>query len=1266
MPTKSSGPISIKWTEKVTENKKEVTKTRETKVKLSVEYTIADRTIKIIPKIIVSNYEFKNNVTATIKWTYQKLDKSSNSKTEYDNDYDKVTTTKTISKIKDKKTYSLSEQTIQSYDIDIRASISGSYKNAKGTKVTISKSLPLVEITADNEKPPKPIAIYYHDSQGNEYDGVEYGRVGIYHLVKDQLDWWLCFKYVPKDGKPDYNNPVSKYVIEQTTSVNPKSWTTISTKNTEKDVNGFEQQFQYRIPYTLGERYQWRIRFYNAISQKYSNSLLLPPNDSTDWVKDSKGNRIPEDVDYFKEWAYSYPKSIDIAAIQKTDNGARITWNREIQDANDGKIRGYFVQYQKNEGIGDNKKWNYLLDGRKSEGMSLYVIKKESYTNTSTLQYSLNIPCDTNSQYRFKLVTFNFHLGTIPDYNYRNDNPPSNGWPESFIVDVTPFDMLAPDLYGMQCTPSSNPTEKVYFTPAPADNVTAVKNSNDLIDVKIEYKTASWGSVNAVRIYRQYIFTEGDPGEWNICYDTEGQSPMDPDVGIEIRNYESQYTYTDRQPVPTTVIVSGVQKTVEGVNYKVQLGAVYEVDPYNPLAPIGEAKWSTETLSSNSASSLSKPNPPGLLFPEKNKCISEDTNYIYFSWVHNPTDYTDQTQAKLDVFIFEDGVTVPEDFFTSYIGSIPETTKNEVTITGDSSFYNLDLSQTTVTKITSVNTSSHTVSYRENLHFSANDTILWRVQTKGTYSEPSEFTTEYRPVKIVGPPEIALSIPSLSSDGIIETIPVKVYWDYTDRSGMLSRLILYLREGNSIVESYVVDVNETSGSYSFEYLFENHQSYSIIAEAVSTTSLSATDESFFKIEYVTTILKQQLAVDAAFNEHTGASVVTLSEITNEGTESDSAPIEIQEGSTTVTRQGSKIDMYYTINDYDSGRFVVKVLLNKPLAGITLAAGTEGISHLYPRNTLYPGSSNIPIYSIVTDDERTSYQVYSDYPDREGTTFKLYFLAEENRGEFEYLDNGEPVRVNPLEITIFSSTPGDYPDIKYPIKAVLYTEFDELDQPEEQPYIDMVATDSYLYRYYRGERTLIGHFTPDYQDDEVVTSTIEDRFCPINNEFQYQLIQLTAEINGVRHISYSEFTYKFDSLYWYAYWGAGYRNVAKARWNPTGSVTYSRPEQQQVRYSGRRFPVVYDSDAMEESYSLNIDLFEDEYMQDNLEDDETALETISRYRQLMFDGGTGFWKSFTGDVYFAVFNFDYSEDFTDGIKKYPCSLKVTRIEGDEVF
>ena len=177
----------------------------------------------------------------------------------------------------------------------------------------------------------------------------------------------------------------------------------------------------------------------------------------------------------------------------------------------------------------------------------------------------------------------------------------------------------------------------------------------------------------------------------------------------------------------------------------------------------------------------------------------------------------------------------------------------------------------------------------------------------------------------------------------------------------------------------------------------------------------------------------------------------------------------------------------------------------------------------------------------------------------------------------------------------------------------------------------------LYRVYDGKRTFIQEVTEDEQ--------LTDRFAPLNTPFEYELLEVAE--NG--NISIVSEICEIDSDYWYLYYGTDYNKTAKALWDPSGDVSLSRPEKEQIRYSGREYPVTYDSKANEEKYSFSFTI--------------TERDELNHFREMMKNGGQGIWKSADGFVYAADCEFSFSADYSDYEITWKAKLEVTRIESE---
>lgn len=153
------------------------------------------------------------------------------------------------------------------------------------------------------------------------------------------------------------------------------------------------------------------------------------------------------------------------------------------------------------------------------------------------------------------------------------------------------------------------------------------------------------------------------------------------------------------------------------------------------------------------------------------------------------------------------------------------------------------------------------------------------------------------------------------------------------------------------------------------------------------------------------------------------------------------------------------------------------------------------------------------------------------------------------------------------------------------------------------------------------------------------SGIVDRYAPLNNDYQYAVTTMAAS----KAVKTVYVTNRIDSLYWFAYWGD---EVAKAKWNPSGSVAISRPEKRRVHYVGREYPVSYDSKAIDQVNAVKF----------------AYLDNVDDFVRLMHAGGRGIYKGCDGWVFHADFDFGDTADYASVTRMGELSLTVYRIEG----
>lgn len=178
--------------------------------------------------------------------------------------------------------------------------------------------------------------------------------------------------------------------------------------------------------------------------------------------------------------------------------------------------------------------------------------------------------------------------------------------------------------------------------------------------------------------------------------------------------------------------------------------------------------------------------------------------------------------------------------------------------------------------------------------------------------------------------------------------------------------------------------------------------------------------------------------------------------------------------------------------------------------------------------------------------------------------------------------------------------------------------------------------AYLYRVHDKERVLLGEVNDGSQ--------IIDKYAPFNVYFEYELLQLTVD----GRISLVSVTVNLPSSESFIYFRNG--EIFKGKWNPKVDKELDRPEMVEKRYSGREYPLIYDSKAKAENDSYSCVLVDrKEYVQ---------------LLDLMRSGhGRGIWKSVFGDSYDAKFKVRLNTNKYYHNQTWEVSLDITRIEKD---
>lgn len=162
-------------------------------------------------------------------------------------------------------------------------------------------------------------------------------------------------------------------------------------------------------------------------------------------------------------------------------------------------------------------------------------------------------------------------------------------------------------------------------------------------------------------------------------------------------------------------------------------------------------------------------------------------------------------------------------------------------------------------------------------------------------------------------------------------------------------------------------------------------------------------------------------------------------------------------------------------------------------------------------------------------------------------------------------------------------------------------------------------------------------------DNIQSGTaVADKYAPINTDYAYTLIT-HAESGAIKAV---DFQNRIVSPYWFFYWGNN--QIAKAKWNPTGTTDISRPQRVRRRYDGKRFEQSYDGYGVSDVRNLSVSMLDEEQRK--------------QFEKLMYESGHGVYKSGEGDVYEADIDYNRSIVFYQNVNKGEISLTITRTEG----
>ena len=672
---------------------------------------------------------------------------------------------------------------------------------------------------------------------------------------------------------------------------------------------------------------------------------------------------------------------------------------------------------------------------------------------------------------------------------------------------------------------------------------------------------------------------------------------------------------------------------------------------------VGSSEW----IVSDPIVTITPPNPPTLVSPSG--VFNMSAGSVTFTWLHNPKDGSAQSAAELQ--------------YSTNGGS-------------------------TWTTVTLTTAQSYTITP---LPWTAGTTVTWRARTKGAdanygdWASSKQFTCYQVP---------SLTFATSNPPSTITALPIPISVTYSDPQSMAcaAASVSIQKDGRTLyTEPLTINGNTISGSITAaEFLPENGESYTVVVTARSGSSLQATANMVITVDYVAPTLGElgitndaetgYVSLIATYDNN--GSDVTYSVNANEaftvsskaiksltvdgksvqnGTPTPSSPVPIQvitsvsiavthNGTTTTTAIPLNGNVLASLPDgtkdvltVDSAGHVgiEKNTGVQDLGDLTYTITTSGTYNVFRSTTsiadakLPPNNTTAP-NAICTDYAVTAYAgnigsgqtdgamtiVYagSSYAGRVWIVDSRYSDVDVFKAAMSgvecYYQLATPTTVDLGSITLPALADGDTVEIiaslSTPVSLVGY------DGSADADSITVIRVNA------DGTRTAL-------LENGESGAGITDKYASLNTEYTYEVV--TYASSGAYAVN--PITNTLNSTRWFAYWGD---NIAWAKWNPSGSYSITRPEKKRVHYAGRKWPVSYDSKAIEQSHSMSWQVVD-------MEDWENG------FKQLMADGGRGVYKGCDGWVFHADFDYNAQPNYTSITRIGKLGLTITRIDGEQL-
>lgn len=943
-------------------------------------------------------------------------------------------------------------------------------------------------------------------------------------------------------------------------------------------------------------------------------------------------------------WHYSAPPEVtlnDHERVRMTNEKEnRMVVTRVPDDLVAGRIRDYELQYT-NASTSDP-----------DADSSWKTINEKYIRESSTTSTKRTSKWETFKNRNIQDVVL-YHIAAEPDKTYRYRIRMIN-YSEAETNNRAKEAKGAVKQYGISFAPSIDGTSITYNQPLAPVLVRGVMNAQGNVDVlatrQNEKTTADLMFIQRkTDLDADWVWVPSDGGEEGIPITIKPQYKHTEDVTID----SSKKYYTRTNDAGTIKYTLVTNPTVENLSLYYEVDPEYKISKYTDTelistattvsyrvafgcsrtpedgVPLEQGEGISNWKEASEVSLLVKPNPPTLLTPVNNGSVIRDDSPIRLSWIHGSNDGTSQTAAQIRYRIKDNtrqdetiNVRYPEDISKYF-------TKEGAIDAGDT----ITVDDRLILPISLSNRQHNSEVVVKALYTSlGHNVVSYRVIVPDVRGQHVPFSKQLDETNNV------LNIDITNSDFIPSFV---IYGGWTEEE--LADLVISLHidyytfrnnswdEPVSVAEAafYDLDVSGFNVTDIIEWSVRTkgkHVDYSDWSKNFEFKIKAKPELSITSPSNNSVVSNLPISIGWRYEDESGELDSMLLEIVQR--EKVLSKIDIP---TSATEQGIGL---YALSDYlfdDEENYELRLHANST-SGLSTVQNVA-ISIKYVSANIYYKYS----LSSSFDDETGYAELVIDYPSdtSEAIAPTIDGMTQEEQQEF-------------IDV------------------------IDEFD-PEPQTEVSMSKVKKiFIYRIFNGHKVLIADkdmiFTTDEGGQDTVIEhdqdnfeTVTDMYAPINVPYVYRLVQITE----LGEIAFEDIEANNESLWWYVYYGDN--DLVKCRWNPSGNLTLDTPEKQQVRYSGRTYPVTYNSKAMNEQYSLNFTVLKDEQItpvaDTPLDIVEGGWDTILAFRNLIESGGNGVWKSFEGDVYWADFVFSYNSDYTDQLETWTCSLNVTRIDSD---